>query len=230
MTFVFFCYMSKVYCGAKKVPKGYTTGSEAQCKSQIRLFGQQKVSNPVYNSLLTSGLQPIYCGAHKTKRVHGTKAQCTQKGQIRKYGLFTLNSLPKSKTKSPTKSMEYIIDSLTNTYKKMEKQKKGGKPRYTYQELFYVYMVHNPGKQHFDNIVGNLFGKKTMITTISNEMKLHRVSQIKTIGLKSQYKGHSYELNDDYVNYAKPDLMFITSDELYKMYINYRYNVNFLLI
>ena len=118
---------------------------------------------------------------------------------------------------------ENIIHLLTNTYIKMEKQKKGGKPRYTYQELFYVYMVHNPGKQHFDNIVGNLFGKKTMINTISNEMKMLHVLQIKTNNLKSQYKGHSYELNDDYVNYAKPDLMFITSDELYKMHISYRH-------
>ena len=94
--------MSKVYCGAKKIPKGRVIGSESQCKSQIRLFGQQKVSNPVYNSLLTTGLQPVYCGARKTKRLHGTKAQCTQKRQIRKYGLFTLNSLPKSQTKPKT--------------------------------------------------------------------------------------------------------------------------------
>ena len=90
--------MSKVYCGAKKVPKGRKVGTEYQCKSQIRLFGQQKVSNPVYSSLLTTGLQPVYCGARKTKRIHGTKAQCTQKRQIRKYGLFTLNSFIQNQT------------------------------------------------------------------------------------------------------------------------------------
>ena len=116
--------MSKVYCGAKKVPKGRKVGTESQCKSQIRLFGQQKVSNPIYNSLLTTGLQPVYCGARKTKRIHGTKAQCTQKRQIRKYGLFTLNSFVKSQTRPntpKTQSGPKSISRKTNKRKAVNK-------------------------------------------------------------------------------------------------------------
>ena len=120
-----------------------------------------------------------------------------------------------------------VIKILEETYRKIDKIKSGGKPRFTYQEMLYVYLVHNPGPQHFDDIVGSLFGKKSMIDTIKLCLELSTLIQIPNKNSKTQYKGNSYQLHFHYSNYTKPELMFIKSDDLYKKIFSNRYRIGY---
>lgn len=116
-----------------------------------------------------------------------------------------------------------VTDVLDKTYLKMSKIPMQ-KPRFTYQEMLYVFLIHNLGPQTFDNIVGDWFGKKSMIVTLSECLENGTITQVKVPGVKAQYKGHQYKMSYNYDNYVIPNLINITSNKLYKEVYDNRYN------
>lgn len=117
-----------------------------------------------------------------------------------------------------------VKDVLNDAYKKIDRLEKGGKPRFSYKELLYVYLVHNPGPQKFKDIVGEKkFGVNSMTDTIKDGLEKNTIRKITVPGVKAQYKGHKYELTFDYSECVRPELLNITAEQLYKKCVEYLY-------
>ena len=114
--------------------------------------------------------------------------------------------------------MKIVKDVLYDTYVKMEKKEMGRKPKFTYREMLWVYLIHNPGPQSFENIIGKHFGGLSMTEAIKLCLEDNTIVRIKNPKSKALYKGHFYEMSHNYQEIVKTKYVKIKSDELY---INY---------